>query len=156
MSYMSTLLDYAGVSWIQFLCHMFQNSKIIWLLMLVLQFLASFSYVMHVVHCRQKEEFLPCYSYISESLIGWVFNQLKSLTDRSRFFHKIGGGGGGVRESKSNEKFSGGGGASHNGKFSWRSAGQKRILQIWNLQRLASMGSDIQEDIYNLIQCWNN
>ena len=110
MSYMSTLLDYAGVSWIQFLCHMFQNSKIIWLLMLVLQFLASFSYVMHVVHCRQKEEFLPCYSYISESLIGWVFNQLKSLTDRSRFFHKIGGGGGGgVRESKSNEKFSGGG-----------------------------------------------
>ena len=56
MSYMSTLLDYAGVSWIQFLCHMFQNSKIIWLLMLVLQFLASFSYVMHVVHCKQKEE----------------------------------------------------------------------------------------------------
>ena len=56
MSYMSTLLDYAGVSWIQFLCHMFQNSKIIWLLMLVLQFLASFSNVMHVVHCKQKEE----------------------------------------------------------------------------------------------------
>ena len=56
MSYISTLLDYAGVSWIQFLCHMFQNSKIIWLLMLVLQFLASFSNVMHVVHCKQKEE----------------------------------------------------------------------------------------------------
>ena len=42
----------------------------------------------------------------------------------------------------------GGGEVSHNGKFSWRSAGQER-----NLQRLASMGSDIQEDIYNLIQC---
>ena len=44
-----------------------------------------------------------------------------------------GGGGGGVRESKSNEKFSGGGGCvcvSHNGKFSWQSAGQKRNLQI--------------------------
>ena len=56
ISYMSPLPDYAGVSWIQFLCHMFQNSKIIWLLMLVLQFLASFSYMMHLVHCKQKEE----------------------------------------------------------------------------------------------------
>ena len=48
-------------------------------------------------HCSlqtKRREFLPCYSYISESLIGWVFNQLKSLTDRSRFFHKIGVGGG--------------------------------------------------------------
>ena len=32
------------------------NSKIIWLLMLVLQFLASFICVMHIVHCKQKEE----------------------------------------------------------------------------------------------------
>ena len=64
-------------------------------------------------HCSlqtKRREFLPCYSYISESLIGWVFNQLKSLTDRSRFFHKIGVGGGGA---KSNEKFSGGGGRCH-------------------------------------------
>ena len=68
-------------------------------------------------HCSlqtKRREFLPCYSYISESLIGWVFNQLKSLTDRSRFFHKIGvGGGGGVWGAKSNEKFSGGGGRCH-------------------------------------------
>ena len=35
---------------------MFQNSKIIWLLMLVLLFLASFSCVMEVVRCKQIEE----------------------------------------------------------------------------------------------------
>ena len=111
-------------------------------------------------HCSlqtKRREFLPCYSYISESLIGWVFNQLKSLTDRSRFFHKIGvGGGEGYGGPNQMRNSLGGGEVSHNGKFSWRSAGQKRNLQIWNLQRLASMGSDIQEDIYNLIQCWNN
>ena len=67
-------------------------------------------------HCSlqtKRREFLPCYSYISESLIGWVFNQLKSLTDRSRFFHKIGVGGEGYGGAKSNEKFSGGGGRCH-------------------------------------------
>ena len=39
---------------LRFKLHMSQNSKIIWLLMLVLRFLASFSYVMHVVRCKQK------------------------------------------------------------------------------------------------------
>ena len=33
-----------------------------------------------------RREFLLCYPYISESLIGWVFNHLKSLIDRSTFF----------------------------------------------------------------------
>ena len=46
---------------------MFQDSKIIWLLLLVLRFLASFSCVMKVVRCKQIEESYP---YISESLIG--------------------------------------------------------------------------------------
>ena len=41
---------------LQFSLHLFQNFKIIWLLMLVLQFLASFSWVMHVVRCKQKKK----------------------------------------------------------------------------------------------------
>ena len=57
---------------LRFKLHMFQNSK---LLVLVFQFLASFSCKMHVVHCKQ----------LYKSLIGWVFNKLKSLTDRSTF-----------------------------------------------------------------------
>ena len=40
----------------RFELRMFQNSKIIWLLMLVLRFLALFSCVIHVVRCKQKEE----------------------------------------------------------------------------------------------------
>ena len=83
-TYIPTLLDYQGVSQLQsqsptlayrwpklpnkrkfgsvahkklrFKLHMFPNSKIIWLLMLVLQFLASFSCMIHVVRCKQKEE----------------------------------------------------------------------------------------------------
>ena len=38
---------------LRFKLHMFQSSKIIWLLMPVLRFLASFSSVMHVVRYRQ-------------------------------------------------------------------------------------------------------
>ena len=49
-------LDQNARKKLRFECHMIQNSKTIWLLMLVLQFLASFSYMMHVVHCKQKEE----------------------------------------------------------------------------------------------------
>ena len=41
---------------LQFSLHLFQNFKIIWLLMLVLRFLASFSCVMHVVCCKQKKK----------------------------------------------------------------------------------------------------
>ena len=67
-------------------------------------------------HCSlqtKRREFLPCYSYISESLIGWVFNQLKSLTDRSRFFHKIGVGGEGYGGPNQMRNSLGGGGRCH-------------------------------------------
>ena len=111
-------------------------------------------------HCSlqtKRREFLPCYSYIRESLIMDEYSTNWSPWQIDPGFStKSGWGGEGYGGAKSNEKFSGGGEVSHNGKFSWRSAGQKRNLQIWNLQRLASMGSDIKEDIYNLIQCWNN
>ena len=56
----------------------------------------------------KRRKFLVCYSYIGESLIRWVFNQLKSLTDRSTFFLKNYLEGGGSRGSKSKETFSGG------------------------------------------------
>ena len=41
---------------LQFSLHLFQNFKIIWLLMLVLRFLASFSCMMHVVCYKQKKK----------------------------------------------------------------------------------------------------
>ena len=59
---------------LRFKLHMFQNSK---LLVLVFQFLASF-----LAKCM----LFIANNYISESLIGWVFNKLKSLTDRPTFF----------------------------------------------------------------------
>ena len=49
-------LDQLPTKKLQFSLHLFQNFKIIWLLMLVLQFLASFSRVMHVVRCKQKRK----------------------------------------------------------------------------------------------------
>ena len=95
---------------LRFKLHMFQNSKITRRLMLVLRFLASFSCVMRVVRCKQKgESFFFFYSYIIESLIGWVFNLLKSLTDRSRFFLRncsVGGvGGPNKKESFRGDRF---------------------------------------------------
>ena len=36
--------------------------------------------------CTDDQNSWNSYSYIGESLIRWVFNQLKSLTDRSTFF----------------------------------------------------------------------
>ena len=42
-------LDQLPTKKLQFSLHLFQNFKTIWLLMLVLQFLASFSWMMHVV-----------------------------------------------------------------------------------------------------------
>ena len=133
-SYMPTLADYSKVSWIQSqslallyrwpkfldkrkfgsvahknlssICSKFQNHPASYA---CISFLASFSCVMHVVHSKQKErKFLVCYSYIGESLIRWVFNQLKSLTDRSTFFLQNYLEGGGSRGSKSKETFSGG------------------------------------------------
>ena len=105
---------------------MFQNSKIIWLLKLVLWLLASFSCMMHFVCRKQKEESFFFVTAIQASLIGWVFNQLKTLTNRSTFFlqncsvvvgvffqFNLGEGGG--------------------------CAGPKKNLQVWDPQRLAPL-----------------
>ena len=56
----------------------------------------------------KRRKFLVCSSYIGEKLIRWVFNKLKSLTDRSTFFLQNYLEGGGSRGSKSKETFSGG------------------------------------------------
>ena len=45
-------LDQLPAKKLRFKLHMFQNSKIIWLLMLVLRFLASLSCAMHVIRCE--------------------------------------------------------------------------------------------------------
>ena len=120
---------------------MFQNSKIIWLLKLVLWLLASFSCMMHFVCRKQKESFFFV-TAIQASLIGWVFNQLKTLTNRSMFFlqnclvvvgfffsipKKIEGGGG--RGSHQWIQLGEGGGC----------AGPKKNLQVWDPQRLAPL-----------------
>ena len=156
-SYMPTLADYSKVSWIQSqslallyrwpkfldkrkfgsvahknlssICSKFQNHPASYA---CISFLASFSCVMHVVHSKQKErKFLVCYSYIGESLIRWVFNQLKSLTDRSTFFLQNYLEGGGSRGSKSKETFSGG--AALTNSIGGGGAGLKKNLQIWDL-----------------------
>ena len=121
---------------------MFQNSKIIWLLKLVLWLLASFSCMMHFVCRKQKEESFFFVTAIQASLIGWVFNQLKTLTNRSTFFlqncsvvvvfffsipkKNWGGGEKGVTSVNS---VGGGGGC----------AGPKKNLQVWDPQRLAPL-----------------
>ena len=115
---------------IRFKLHMFQNSKIIWLLMLVLRFLAS-SVFLRDASCSlqtNRREFLLCYSYISETLIGWVVNHLKSLIDRSAFFPR-------------NYSVRGGG---RIGKLDRGGRGGPlvRNLQIWDLQRLTSLWFD--------------
>ena len=77
----------------------------------------------------KRRKFLVCYSYIGESLIRRVFNQLKSLTDRSTFFlqnYLEGGEVGGLNQKRHFrggriDKFGRGGGG----------AGLKKNLQIW-------------------------
>ena len=122
---------------------MFQNSKIIWLLKLVLWLLASFSCMMHFVCRKQKEESFFFVTAIQASLIGWVFNQLKTLTNRSTFFlqncsvvvgfffqfQKKIEGGGGKRGSHQWIQLGEGGGC----------AGPKKNLQVWDPQRLAPL-----------------
>ena len=88
---------------------MFQNFKIIRLLMLVFRFWLHFLVWCMLFIPNKKKKFLVCYSYIGESLIRWVFNQLKSLTDRSTFFlqnYLEGGGVGGLNQKR---HFRGGG-----------------------------------------------
>ena len=114
-SYMPTLADYSKVSWIQsqslallyrwpkFLdkrkfgsvahkklssiySKISQSSGL-----LCLYFVSGFIFLCDACCSFQTErrKFLVCYSYIGESLIRWVFNQLKSLTDRSTFFQML-------------------------------------------------------------------
>ena len=84
---------------LKFKLHIFQNYKIIWLLMLVSRLLASFCCVMRVVGCKQEEESSPLFLlYKRES--DWM--SFKSLTDWSTFFPRnySGRGGGGKSKSK--------------------------------------------------------
>ena len=134
-SYMPTLADYSKVSWIQSqslallyrwpkfldkrkfgsvahkklssICSKISQSSGL----LCLYFVSGFIFLCDACCSFQTErrKFLVCYSYIGESLIRWVFNQLKSLTDRSTFFLQNYLEGGGSRGSKSKETFSGGG-----------------------------------------------
>ena len=135
-SYMPTLADYSKVSWIQSqslallyrwpkfldkrkfgsvahkklssICSKISKSSGF----LCLYFVSGFIFLCDACCSFQtkRRKFLVCYSYIKESLIRWVFNQLKSLTDRSTFFlqnYLEGGGVGGLNQ----ETFSGGGAA---------------------------------------------
>ena len=61
---------------LRFKLHMFQNSKITGFLYLYFSFW---------LHFLAKCMLFIANNYISESLIRWVFNKLKSLTDRSTF-----------------------------------------------------------------------
>ena len=156
-SYMPTLADYSKVSWIQSqslallyrwpkfldkrkfgsvahkklssICSKISLSSGL----LCLYFVSGFIFLCDACCSFQTErrKFLVCYSYIGESLIRWVFNQLKSLTDRSTFFLKnYLEGGGGSRGSKSKETFSGGAALTNS---VGRGAGLKKNLQILDL-----------------------
>ena len=133
-SYMPTLADYSKVSWIQSqslallyrwpkfldkrkfgsvahkklssICSKISKSSGF----LCLYFVSGFIFLCDACCSFQtkRRKFLVCYSYIGESLIRWVFNQLKSLTDRSTFFLQNYLEGRGSRGSKSKETFSGG------------------------------------------------
>ena len=132
-SYMPTLADYSEVSWIQSqslallyrwpkfldkrkfgsvahkklssICSKISKSSGF----LCFYFVSGFIFLCDACCSFQtkRRKFLVCYSYIGESLIRWVFNKLKSLTDRSTFFlqNYLEGG---SRGSKSKETFSGG------------------------------------------------
>ena len=128
-SYMPTLADYSKVSWIQSqslallyrwpkfldkrkfgsvahkklssICSKISKSSGF----LCLYFVSGFIFLCDACCSFQTErrKFLVCYSYIGESLIRWVFNQLKSLTDRSTFFlqnYLEGGGVGGLNQKR--------------------------------------------------------
>ena len=92
---------------LKFKLHIFQNYKIIWLLMLVSRLLASFCCVMRVVGCKQEEESSPLFLlYKRES--DWM--SFKSLTDWSTFFPRnYSGRGGGWEVQIKKRDFRGGG-----------------------------------------------
>ena len=116
---------------------MFQNSKI----PKFQNHLASFSCMMHFVCRKQKEESFFFVTAIQASLIGWVFNQLKTLTNRSTFFLQNCSVVMGFFFSIP-KKIEGGGRGSHQ----WIQlgvggvcAGPKKNLQVWDSQRLAPL-----------------
>ena len=91
---------------LKFKLHIFQNYKIIWLLMLVSRLLASFCCVMRVVGCKQEEESSPLFLlYKRES--DWM--SFKSLTDWSTFFPRNYSGRGGWEVQIKKRDFRGGG-----------------------------------------------
>ena len=112
---------------LQLSLHLFQNFKIIWILMLVLRFLASFSCMMHVVCCKQKKK----------------KNFLFEVPDRSTFFPRnwsVGGrGGGGDRESESEKIFWGGShwqirlGGGGGRVLVWKKVSRFEISRDWHL-----------------------
>ena len=132
ITYMPTLPDYSGVSRIQsesptlpygwpklpdkrkfgsvaheklkFQLHIFQNYKIIWLLMLVSRLLTSFCCVMRVVGGKQEEEGSPLFLLYKRDS-DWM--SFKSLTDWSTFFPRNYSGRGGGVGSPNQKKFSG-------------------------------------------------
>ena len=122
---------------LKFKLHIFQNYKIIWLLMLVSRLLASFCCVMRVVGCKQEEESSPLFLlYKRES--DWM--SFKSLTDWSTFFPRNYSGRGGGK-SKSKKEIFGEGVALANLVGGGGGADPKKNLQIWDLSRFASLRS---------------
>ena len=124
---------------LKFKLHIFQNYKIIWLLMLVSRLLASFCCVMRVVGCKQEEESSPLFLlYKRES--DWM--SFKSLTDWSTFFPRnYSGRGGGGGKSKSKKEIFGEGVALANLVGGGGGADPKKNLEIWDLSRFASLRS---------------
>ena len=124
---------------LKFKLHIFQNYKIIWLLMLVSRLLASFCCVMCVVGCKQEEESSPLFLlYKRES--DWM--SFKSLTDWSTFFPRNYSGRGGGGKSKSKKEIFGEGVALANlVGGGGGGADPKKNLQIWDLSRFASLRS---------------
>ena len=154
-SYMPTLADYSKVSWIQSqslallyrwpkfldkrkfgsvahkklssICSKISKSSGF----LCLYFVSGFIFLCDACCSFQtkRRKFLVCYFYIGESLIRWVFNQLKSLTDRSTFLLQncLEGGVGGLNQKR---HFRGGAALTNS---AGGGAGLKKNLQIWDL-----------------------
>ena len=154
-SYMPTLADYSEVSWIQSqsLALLYRRPKFLDKRkfgsvahkklssiyskiskssgFLCLYFVSGFIFLCDACCSFQtkRRKFLVCYSYTGESLIRWVFNQLKSLTDRSTFFYcKITwrGGVGGLNQ----KRHFGGGRALTNSVGGGGGAGLKKISRF--------------------------
>ena len=126
---------------LRFKLHIFQNKFRNHLASYACITVSRFIFLCHARCSLQTKErdFLLRYSYIIESLIGWVFNHLKSLTERDpRFSREISwwDGGGGVVGSKNKLGIFFGGVALAN---SVGGCCSEKNFQIWDLQTLASL-----------------